>query len=45
MTKRGRPTKAKQEATEQRQAIEPQKNAFEKKFGEGTAFAWTMVNY
>ena len=36
--KRGLPTKLKQEATEQMQATEPQKNAFEKKFGEGTAF-------
>ena len=36
--KRGRTTKVKQEATEQREPTEPQKNAFEKKFGEGTAF-------
>ena len=32
------PKKAKQRAEEQRQDAEPQKNAFEKKFGEGTAF-------
>ena len=36
--KRGSTAKLKQKATEQRQATEPQKNAFEKKFGEGTAF-------
>ena len=37
-TKQDRATKIEQEATEQRWSTEPQKNAFEKKFGEGTAF-------
>tara|TARA_B100000575_G_C22853677_1_gene499310 strand:+ start:342 stop:557 length:216 start_codon:yes stop_codon:yes gene_type:complete len=36
--KRARPTTAKQEATDQKLATKPEKNAFEKKFGEGTAF-------
>ena len=38
MKKRGSATKLKEKATEQPQATEPQKNVFEKKFGEGTAF-------
>ena len=36
--KHGRATKVKQVATEKRQTKEAQKNAFEERFGEGTAF-------
>ena len=38
MKKRGSTAKLKDRATEQPQAKEIQKNAFEKRFGEGTAF-------
>ena len=36
--KQGRATKVKQVAKEKRQTKETQKNAFEERFGEGTAF-------
>ena len=38
MQKRAHPTKVKQVTPMLRQVVEPQKNAFEERFGEGTAF-------